>query len=541
MNTKIIACTVGFALFGWTTFAETFTAIKGASDWSQKESFTVGGAPATRTPGADDTVLLIGGGTWAFTNDTAGAAAFNVMANVKEIRYSKDTQTFLEITVPKGGEASLNCAIFPQNDNACYRFCDIVKKGEGTLNLVSRSTFVNGSWQWISDATKCVYNFYANIRAQEGTLRLLPDCVASSCYAGIIDVSEGAKFYLPNRNVGGNFTCQCRGVKGAGTIANDQPTNPVLDPMLAAVQSRELTNGQMVFNGTLVDEDPNGGMRVRWSGPQLVTGGKSTNRGPALIWSNGYAWTKDAPDGYGVTMTDQLGMSGQASSLGAGSEINFQWLGGELWYGGNGETTDKKFVFSVPGEDKKMPIIFNAGDVGGVIFNGANYSKTLWCAGDTSGSGYAHDVRVILSGNNTKPMRILCPVLCGTYFVNSKASQYLTPYFLKRGSGAWSFENDTSTMFGSFEIDEGAIRFTSIDETGYASALGKATALYNFLDGTPTRAEMDASKVSPFAVTLAATNAATRGALEYIGEKATGSGDRKIGLAGFGGKIANNG
>lgn len=32
MNIKTIACAIGFVLFGWAAFAETFTAVKDASD-----------------------------------------------------------------------------------------------------------------------------------------------------------------------------------------------------------------------------------------------------------------------------------------------------------------------------------------------------------------------------------------------------------------------------------------------------------------------------------------------------------------------------
>ena len=527
MNTKIIACTVGFALFGWAAFAETFTAIKDASDWSKKESFTVNGEPATRTPGADDTIYLNQDATWSFT---AGTESFNVMANVKEIRFETWRRAKIEITVPNDTTADVNCVIgpaFATRDTSLYRFCDIIKRGEGTLRFVC-----DGSY-YLWGFNTCIWNVYSNVRVKEGAVRFFPDSPIASSYIGVLEVAKGAKAYMPNKS-GSDYTFQLRGLVGEGDVVNDTDKTVTFDSMPANKEEEHVFSGEFVEAST-------GLFKVRWSGPQRVTGGKSSYGGSTMIWANGAAYTTLAYDGYGVTVTDQLGMRGQPSSFGAGSEINFQWLGGALWYGGSGETTDKKFVFQVPGEDNKVPCTFCAGDVGGVTFDGSDYSQTLWCAGDTSGSGYFHDVRVILAGDNANPMRILCPVLCGTYYFNGKKQGNMTPYFLKRGSGAWSFENDASTMFGSFEIEEGTIRFTSIEETGYVSSLGKATALYNFLDGTQTRAALDASKVSPFAVKLAATNAATRGTLEHIGGKATGSSDRLIGLAGFGGKIANNG
>ena len=527
MNLSRIVASFVLCLAAVSASAETFTAIKDASDWSQKESFTVNGAPAPRTPGSDDTIYLNVNATWSFT---AGTDSFNVMANVKEIRFETWKQATIEVTVPNDATADINCVIGPSaatRDTSLYRFCNIIKRGEGTLRFVC-----DGSY-YLWGFNTCIWNIYANVRVKEGQVRFFPDSPIASSYIGVLEVAEGATVFMPNKS-GSDYTFQLRGLIGEGRVVNDSDKNVTFDSMPANKED------ELVFSGEFV-ETSTGLIKVRWSGPQLVTGGKSSYTGSTMIWANGGAYTTLATGGYGVTVTDQLGMSGQPSSFGAGSEISLQWLGGALWYGGNGETTDKKFVFQVPGEDNKVPCSFSAGDVGGVTFDGSDYSKTMWCAGDTSGSSYFHDVRVILAGDNANPMRILCPVLCGTYYNNNQKAGTMTPYFLKRGSGAWSFENDTSTMFGSFEISEGAIQFTSIEETGRVSSLGKSTALYNFLDGAQTRAALDASKVSPFAVTLAATNAATRGALEYIGAKPTGSSDRKIGLAGFGGKIANNG
>lgn len=163
-----------------------------------------------------------------------------------------------------------------------------------------------------------------------------------------------------------------------------------------------------------------------------------------------------------------------------------------------------------------------------MTFDGSDYTKTRWYA-----NGGSRDTRVVLAGDNAKPMHVKCPVISGT-------APY-SLYFLKRGTGAWSFENDATDNAGSFSIEEGSLQFTSLEESGRKCSLGKATRLHTFLDGKQTLAALDATLGSPFAVTLCATCAVTRGALEYVGEKATGSSDRRIGLAGFGGKIANNG
>ena len=493
--------------------AETFTAISGKSDWSQKESFTVGGAPATRTPGADDTVYLNANATWSFTS---GTDSFNVMANVKEIRFETWKYATLEITVPSG-TADINCVIGPaaaSRDSSLYKFCNVVKKGEGTLR------FVCGGSYYLWNETSCIWNIYANIRVQAGAVRFFPDSPIKTCYIGVLEVAEGAKVYLPNKD-GSDYTFQLRGTVGSGEIIDDAARTVTFDSMPMN------TNEVYSFSGEF-KETSTGLLLVRWSGPQFVAGGKSANRGTTKIWSNGGAFTTAEVGRYGVTVTDQLGMRGRESSLGASDEISLQWVGGVLWYGGSGETTDKQFTFQTPSENNKIPAQFSAGSTGNVIFDGSDYTKTRWYA-----NGGTRDTRVILSGDNAKPMHVRCPVISGA------APQSL--YFLKRGTGAWSFENDATDNAGSFAIEEGALQFTSLDESGMKCSLGKATRLHTFLDGSQTLAALDATLGSPFAVTLCATSAVTRGALEYTGAKATGASDRSTGLSGHGGKIVNNG
>ena len=160
-----------------------------AEDWSKAASFTLDAdrmVEATTVPGADDTVKITSDYQVTFTS---GSPSFDVAANVKSISFENYKTVSLVVDVPDAAtEADFNSSVFHDPfDNWSYRFCTLVKKGAGTLNLngVGRQLRNTASW-----------DYYCRLKVEGGTLRLQPDSAltGTQTYVGTLAVAEGASF-----------------------------------------------------------------------------------------------------------------------------------------------------------------------------------------------------------------------------------------------------------------------------------------------------------------------------------------------------------
>lgn len=519
MNIKTSACAVGFVLFGWTAFAETYYFKSDATDFSVKESYTVGsatGADSTVVPGPND-IVVMPQITKAYPL-TAGTDNFNAFAQIGEFRVNSWAGITFSLTVPSGAvtiDTKFN-TLNGSRSRDTARWFAIEKLGAGELLLSGLNKYP------ATHAQNAHWNYMVTLRVKEGSLAFdTADFGATEIITGILDVSAGATVKVPY-HAEKDLTWGCGGLAGAGLITNEctvsgRHTN--FGTTQISVYSQDFA-----FSGAF-----GGPIQPTFTSENDLRGSRSSFAYNAIVSANDSGWT-DAPgmmDGSKlrrITVVDILGQKGEPSPLGT-ANIQLAPFGGELYYDGSGEETDKMIIFQHTTENGKWPLSLNAGETGGLVWK---QSDVTW---EQSGNG--RDTRVILRGENAKPCVVKCPI--------KPHSAGNSPNFMKRGAGSWVFANAANTFSGAVFVEEGLLGFTTLKEKGEASSLGTSARLHKWYDGPVTQADWNQLD-GRFAFTLGCpTNANAVGALEYLGlERRTMCMTRPFGLNGTGG-IVNNG
>ena len=451
-----------------------------SSSWTNSVSYTLGGVTPSDPPPADATVILPANARATIDDDSIG-----YVASLRRLQVVSGAEITIDLTV---SNAVLGCAIVGTSTSSPYG--RVVKTGSRNLTLASVGRVVN------SKGTD-YYDYFTSFEVREGGVVFPQDASGLSGKnenTGTLAVSNNAVIALPN-----NAATYATKICGDGTISNSATSSKTLRVSGSGIVSDfggKLTGAKLaldVYYGT-----------VRLTGVENdFTGAVSVNGESAVLGAAKFGKTTDA-----------------ASSIGTVGTIYVKDRGGMIrCLNTVADETDKVFSFYNPTKNLSADNTgFDAGAFGGVTFSGN------WVLYDNSSSP-ARMRWIILTGSNTVNACTMAgdlPIEAG-YDDNVPYTFTIT----KRGKGVWKFAG-SKTFAGAVNVDDGVFQFDSLNEKGYASALGKATMLYEEFNGAKDERTVD------YAMRLGDGGAGTEGTLEYVGNGFAGAKDRPIAMKGDG-------
>ena len=448
-----------------------------SSSWAAPSSYTLDGAPATSLPQPGDTVSLPANAS--ATVDDDDIARVSALA-----RLTPATGAKLYVNISTN--AVMGCAIAGASTSVAYG--TLVKRGAGTLTLTSGNAV---------SSSKAFLDCFTALEIEAGDV-VLPqgNAALSSKYyeMGVCTVAEGCTLRLPD-------TCATyvSTLNGGGTVTNASAATRNL-------RLKGATHG--AFTGTI------GGPGVSLE----VYGGSVDLLGTANTFAKDFAM-----NGGTVGAMDLGTTSASASSIGLDTTIEARENGGTLRYlGSAGGIFDKAISIYASATGGSMPFTADGGAHGGLTFTGEWKFFT-----NTSHAPFLR--RIVLAGSNETE----CVVANRISNASSGGTNY-TFSLTKTGSGVWRLADNAERVFsGSVAVDEGTLRFDSIDETNVVCALGKATDTFGDLEGLK-----DEDRRLPYAIRLGSAEA--QGVFEYTGAGFAQTRTRAIGLAGNA-RIRHNG
>ncbi len=428
-----IILSIGAALFAVTASAETrvwkTTGRVNDWDWTEDGNFEGGVAPV-----AGDTVEV---GNITVKLSDSDMDSFNLASSLERIR-PMHADARIEFTI-NGTGAPLSFGASIRYHNNSYsdinRRGRIVKKGAGLLELTSRAN---------------AYAYATDMEVIEGTLSAKSSAATSgNSWYGNVAVSNGASFFT--RTAGRTWIQR---LYGDGTVTNSGATqinvsggtsaNPVeLTPWMSKLGYYSC--GRVMIRRT---DNTFGSFAV-------------------------YSGTPNPTDGSGTTGFYAIGKKGQRSSIGTAETIGTAENGGTLLYLGDGNETetDKNFSQSYA---TWGPATFDAGAYGGLTFTGE------WRYGGSAGKQQGM-ARLIFAGSNTHECVIAGSIKNATY-TNNLGEKGFSFHITKKGTGTWRFTDPTSSQvrenYTGIAVEEGTLKYDSIQEAGDKCALGMATNLY---------------------------------------------------------------
>ena len=466
----------------------------GAANWCVGENYSDGIVPQ-----AGDVVIVSNG----FVVTVADAASMDKVSKLSFVIPQGNGK--IVFNVPEGQVWTNSAAVCSGRTS---RSGCLEKTGGGELYLNSFDRFLNGNY--LLDYS------VSNLVVSAGTLRFRQKSGNREYFYGNVSVANNAVLVL-NTNGGtpttGSLYMIFDSLSGEGDI-----TSPTEKKMQLRISN------ESTFAGRLT-----GGVTIYTRGRLMLTGKESTMT-PSVSVFGGDA--EKLASGTGIVGAMKLGKSGEASSLGTSQTMCVSEGGGGFRYLGTGETTDKMFTLNKIG-DMRCPGFFDAGANGGVTFTG-NWG--LW-----GNPQYPWIEPIIITGSNTTEC-VMSNKVVAYYQLNEGGwTRNGTNYafnIVKRGSGAWRFANNNNPFWGGFSIDEGILRYDTIDETNLVSSLGKGGAFYD--DAQSTNAWEH--KVD-YCFRLGNENLSgldkTEGTLEYTGVQGSSAGTRTFALKGHG-RLLNN-
>ena len=460
----------GMAFLAMSAEAATYTWNGDASSsWLDASSYKLNGATPQDPPGPGDTVNLPANAAATVNDDSV--AFVGALARLSP---ASSVTLYVNITT----NAVMGCAIAGASTSAPYG--KLVKSGDGTLTLASANAV---------SSNKAFLDCFTSLEINGGDI-VLPQgnaALTSKYYEmGTCTVAEGCRLQLPD-------TCNIyiSTLNGGGIVTNASSSSRNLRLKGASAGS---------FAGKI--GGPSLSLEV-YNGTVDLTGTEST-------------FGKDFAVNGGVVGAMDFGTTAVlASSIGLDSTIEARENGGTLRYLGTASATfDKDISIYAAGEGCEMPFTLDGGARGGLTITGE------WKF-FTNTKNFPRLRRIVLTGSNATE--------CVAANKISNASNGGTNYtfsLTKTGSGVWRLaDNADRTFSGSVAVDEGTLRFDSIDETNAVCALGRATDLYGDLEGFK-----DETRRLPYAIRLGSATA--EGKFEYTGTGFAQTKTRKIGLAG---------
>ena len=418
-----------------TCLSAEYVFLSGATDFSLGSSYQ--GSPAT-PPGSDDDILLPANTTIAIDASTASFATF---ANCR--RVIPQTGSVVEITVAEENTAEMPAAFSSYGrEDGDYKSGEIVKKGAGELWLAADGTVVQDG-----DSNEH-YDYWAALTVDAGTLYMPQYCTGNQIYYGWVTVAENATLYTTSAKVSSSSWTRVRKLIGKGTIKNQKTSST------CTRSGHSLTI-------------------VRTTDPDEMTYFEGKVLSPVTIYNNGADYTLA---GTGSTASIRLASGdglypaagarcvtrvGSMAAGGAGSSVTFADSCGALVYvGTSDETADLPMSFGGSGAATLTSCV-DFGVHGGLDITGP-WGQTV--------SDYVRNV--YLYGDSEKE--------CVFNNAMSEASETSVLGFVKRGTGIVRFGmgNVQSRAFGgSVAIEDGTVRFDSIEEAGALCSLGRADKL----------------------------------------------------------------
>ena len=469
--------------------------VNGATDWCVPGSYDDGIVPS-----ANDVVVISNG----FTVTVADAAS---MAKVSSLSFLHPEGTGKVIFDVPQGQVWTNAAAFCGMGRVPLG-C-LYKTGLGGLYLDSfdRDLVINA-----------LYDYYcSNITVAAGTLWLRQKSGTREYWYGTFDVARDAVLVVNTKGgtpTGGTCYMHISAITGEGEI--NGPADNYM-PMRII--------GTCTFPGKLT-----GSIQYYGKGRVMLTGTESTSSLTPWV----YGGDGELLSAKYVTGIAKIGMSGSSSSISTTDALCVGEKGGGYIYLGAGETTNKGLQINTQGNSDACPAFFDAGAKGKITFTGN------WGLRNASPS-YAWIEPIVIMGSNTSEC-VMSNAIRG--YVGVDAGGWTaggTNYafnIVKRGSGAWRFANNANAFWGGFSVDEGTLRYDTLDETNLVSCLGKGGVFY---DDAQTREPWN-HKVD-YCFRLGNENISgqdkTEGTLEYTGTQGSSAGTRTFALKGHG-RLLNN-
>ena len=517
MKTCYVFLAAGLAASVTWASGVTYTIKDGASNWAAASSFK----DAASAPGEDDIVVVPAHAT-VYLNCSTDAASFAIVKKLRNIFFTSDDSRF-EISVGGSDEVEIPVSMTAfrfdgktLSGTLDYTGGPIVKKGTGTLHLSSSGFHTSGA------TNNNVYDYYATICVEEGTLKVQQDYKKDASALGRVTVKDGATFFVPytSAKADGGST-RVMSFSGAGTVTNDHAA-------VVYFCGKRSRGDYGVFSGSLggplkfavnseLDLDAQALTGVSWINYSGSDVWNLNNRG-RLAYGN-LATANNMPTAFGYYTS--------------GVNIWLQRSGFTLEYVGDQEfTTVQPFVFQAPGI---YPVVFDGGWHGGVTFNGQwqrMYSTT-------GGQG------VVLTGSNTVACVLNNNISDNTESANAGGRGH-TLYISKEGTGTWFMKNPANDVRKAFasgiSINEGILQYDTLAQKGQVCALGVGTNLTDGVLGTAdTNAEHRVSYGVRFGAPTLSGELKTSGRLEYVTDTVNAfTTNREFGVDGTGGFLANN-
>ena len=436
-------------------------------------NYTVGGKTAERLPTSSDTVNLPANSSATVDDDSVARIG-------AVLRISPASGSVLNVSISTN--AVMSCTIAGSSTSVAYG--RLVKSGAGVLTLSS----ANGH-----SSSRVYLDCFTSLSITEGSV-VLPQgssalTTSKSYQLGTCTVAEGCTLWLPD-------TCATwmTTLNGAGIVTNTASGTLRLNG----------SGAKGAFSGAI--GGANIAMEVYYGSIDLTGESMSTKN---FIVSGG------------IVGTSRFG--GPSSPLGQNLTVYVKGDGGTFRYLGSAlETVEKEFsIYSA--NNGAMPFTVDGGAYGGLTFTGD------WSPYNNK-SNPARMRRIVVTGSN----EVEC--VAANRITTDTAPDDGTNYSFsvtKKGSGVWRFANNAGRTFtGSVAVDEGTLRFDSIDETNVVCSLGRARDLYGDLEGVKDGQPL------PYAIRLGSATA--EGKFEYTGTGFAQTKTRAVGLAGDA-RIVHNG
>lgn len=489
-------------------FGGNFYLKSGATDWGEASSYCKDAGrtqTSTSLPGSADSVFVPAGSFTFDCSTVAGRASLSAASNTYELVTSEGTELVFDVS---SGEVGLGCRIRHDKTTAGRIKSTLVKNGAGALSLLA--------------SADDEYLYAVNLDVRGGILRLAQGTTYNQNF-GWLKMADGTTLWLPcsPSNATKSEFHYIKAEEGS-TITN--ATTRAAGHNFGVRSATASYDTESYIKGAV-----GGGVRVWTVGSIRFEGTNNTFSTQCVVEGNSGKFYQDtAGNCVGVILAKKLGISGAPSSIGTAQTaiLGYGSSGsGGFRYIGDGETCDKTFyVYQGVSSLHSKPVFFDAGPHGGVTFTGS-------FAPAQDGSNIYGVRRLWLTGENTSEC-----IVSGDIGMLKNGDVTYPTFVTKSGTGIWRLAaSRTRSHVGGFAVLDGTLKFDSIDERGFVSALGYSTVL----------TADDAMAVSnnqyvDYAFTLGGGNGDP--VFEYSGSAGASCTTRPLVLAGSGGHLrASNG